>query len=121
MVAYDVAVALVNRALQVVPSPLRSPSIYALCVYNLAGDNLVNYAQDRPNQTYFADLRKSFNILGFVGGVVQSTGDEATNESMVVPDAFKLFTMANLQQLKTPWGRQYLSFAQSYGYLVGMS
>lgn len=121
-VAYNVATAIVNRAFQAIAgADPAQPSIYALMVYNLAGDNLVNYAPDQDGQTFFADLRKSLNIAGFVGGIIQSSGDEGTSEAMVVPEAFKLFTMANLQQLKTPWGRQYLSFAQSYGYLVGLS
>lgn len=93
-------------------------SIYTLAVYNLAGDNVINYAPDiaaPPNNTYFADLRKSFDTNGFVSGVIQSASDESTSESMVVQEAAKNFTLANLQNLKTPWGRTYLAFAQSYG------
>lgn len=120
-IAYNVAVALANPAFQCIPSDPATPSIYALMVYNLAGDNLVNYAQDQPGQSFFADLRKSLNLAGFVGGVIQSSADKSTSEAMVVPDAAKQFTMANLQQLKTPWGRQYMAFAQSYGYVVGLS
>lgn len=121
-IAYAVAVDLVNIALTCVPSSsTTTPSIYALAVYNLAADNLVNYAPDQNGQTFFTDLRKSLNLSGFVGGVIQSTNDNGTGQSMVVPDAMKAFTMANLQQLKTPWGRQYMAFAQSYGTLWGMS
>jgi hypothetical protein len=128
--AYDYAIVVVNASLAGVPSPATSPSIYAQAVYNLAGDALVNAALDVPGgptvpgssppAPYFQALRQSFNIHGFVGGVISSTGDEGTNESMVVPDAIKLFTMMNLQQLKTPWGRQYMAIAQSYGNLFGM-
>lgn len=111
--AFQVAQEIVNEQLNNM-----SATIYTLAVYNLAGDNLVNYAQDTAPSTYFADLRKSFGMNSFVGGVIQSTGDEGTSESMVVPEAAKEFTLANLQQLKTPWGRQYLAFAQSYGPIV---
>lgn len=120
-IAYNMAVALANPAFNCIPCDPSTPSIYALMVYNLAGDNLVNFAQDQTGQTFFADLRKSLNLNGFVGGVISSSADESTSEAMVVPDAVKGFTMANLQSLKTPWGRQYMSFAQSYGYVVGLS
>ena len=33
----------------------------------------------------------------------------------------KDFTLANLQNLKTPYGRQYLAWAQAYGPLWGLS
>lgn len=99
-----------------------SPILYTLAVYNLGADGIINYAQDQPDAPvykndlpFFAYMRSSMNINGFVGGVIQSSGDEGTNESMVVPEAMKNFTMANLQQLKTPWGRAYMSIAQSYG------
>lgn len=116
--AYAVALEIANVGVQ-----LASALIYQLMVYNLAGSNLINYAQDRsgaPNVTgsdlpFFANARKQWNLLGFVSGVIQSTNDESTGGSLVVQDAAKNFTLANLQQLKDPWGRQYLAFAQSYG------
>jgi hypothetical protein len=130
--AFNVALQIVNPALAQmglcaapgVQIDTTLPSIYALAVYNLAADNLVNYAQDTNSSTptnYWANLRASFDTLGFVSGVISSTSDEGTSESMVVMDAAALFTMANLQQLKTPWGRQYMAFAQDFGYLWGLS
>lgn len=123
--ALAVAMGIVNPALKAVCIPTtdcagvqliaQPESIYTLAVYNLAGDNLVNYAQDQPGDCFFSDLRKKMNIDGFVSGVISSSGDEGTSQSMVVQEAAKNFTLANLQQLKTPWGRQYLAFAQSYG------
>ena len=120
--ALAVALNIVNPQLQWLPTYCGPPisgvpavSMYTLAVYNLAADNLVNFAQDQPGCDYFNDLRNKFNTYGFVSGVIQSGGDEGTNESMVIMDAAKQFTMANLQQLKTPWGRQYMAFAQSYG------
>lgn len=103
-----------------------SPRMYLLAVYNLAGSNLLNYAQDPSNAPkyppnsdskvgFFAYTRKEYNMLGFVGGVIQAAADETTSESMVVPEAFKEFTLANLQQLKDPYGRAYLGIAQDYG------
>lgn len=103
-----------------------SPLYYQQAVYNLAGSNLLNFAQDpKPTVVYppndpwglgfFAFTRKTYNMLGFVSGVIQAAADESTSESMVVPDAFKDFTLMNLQQLKDPYGRFYLSVAQEYG------
>lgn len=90
-------------------------TIYDLAVYNLAGSNLLNYAQDQPGRNFFESLRAKLNIAGFVSGVVQGSGDEGTSVSLVVQEAAKSFTLENLQQLKDPWGRRYLELAQSYG------
>jgi|SRR5581483_3520709 len=128
------AMAIVNPALRAVCLPTQDAvgvsisdgrTIYTEAVYNLGTDNLVNYAPDLPGapnvdgseppQPMFAYLRTKWNILGFVSGVIQSAGDEGTNESMVVQEAAKNFTLSDLQNLKTPWGRTYLGLAQMYG------
>lgn len=120
-VAYCVSVEIVNAAFLTV-----SPLIYGLMVYNLAGSNLLNYAQDPtpivpypPNSDstvgFFAYTRAQLNMLGFVSGVIQASADESTSDSLLVPDAFKEFTLMNLQQLKDQYGRTYLQFAQDYG------
>ena len=129
--SFEVAMDIVNDALS-----MAGPSVYPLAVYNFAGDRLMNYALDwtgapafQPNPpaqnngglAFFAYMRMQFNISGFVGGVIQSSSDQGTGQSMVVPDAMRLFTMGDLQSLKTPWGRQYMAFAQDYGYLVGLT
>jgi hypothetical protein len=123
---YEVAKAWVNRSLIKWCAP-RSPyaSMYAIAVYNFAGDRLITYGQDPadapyvegtdPPQKFFAYSRSTWKIFGFVSGVVQSTSDDGTSVSMVVPEAFKNFTLADLQSLKTPWGREYMAIAQSYG------
>lgn len=115
-VAFEVALAIVFRALKI------EPLIYELAVYNLAGSNLISYAQDAPGapvykdgMKFFAALRKEWNTNGFVSGVISETHDESTGTSLVVQQAAQNFTLANLQQLKDPYGRAYLAFAQSYG------
>ncbi len=113
--AYCVASAVVSRQLCVVPL------IYQLAVYNLGGSNLVNWAQDVAPSTYWADLRTSLKLADFVAGVVQSSSDEGTSVGLTVPEQMQNFTVANLQQLKDPWGRTYLGFAQSVGSLWGIS
>jgi hypothetical protein len=122
-----VAKSLVNPALCIADScPDLSlgyigPGIYEFAVYNLAGDLLVNFAQDQPGQTYFFDLRKSLNINNFVPGLISESHDETTGESLLNQEFMKTLTMSDLQRMKTPWGRQYLMFAQSYGTLLGVS
>lgn len=123
--AFANALAIVNPALRAVCIPQKDAAgvslnsggwtIYAEAVYNLAADNLINYAPDLPGFAYYSKLRKKLNINGFVSGVVQDSADESTSVSMVVQEAAKNFTLMNLQQLKTPYGRTYLGLAQSYG------
>jgi len=133
--ALAVAMGIVNQQLCAVPIPSADAAgvslnsggitVYVLAVYNLAGSNLMSYAQDQPNAPpipgtnpplpFFAYSREKWQINAFVSGVVQSTADESTSMSLVVQEAAKNFTLANLTQLKDPWGRAYLSLAQSYG------
>ena len=124
--AYQVALAVVNLVLCQVPGP-----IYMLSVYNLGVSNLLNFAQDLPDSApiagsepplpFFAYSRQKYQINSFVSGVIQSAGDEGTNESMVVPKPAEDFTLADLQYLKDPYGRQYLQFAQRYGTQWGLT
>lgn len=108
--AFGVAIEIVNATLCQV-----SPLIYELAVYNLAGSNLLRWAPDVAGSAYFKDTRTLWNINSFAAGVVQAAADVSTSASLVVPDSLKALTLANLQQLKDPYGRQYLSFAQDYG------
>jgi hypothetical protein len=85
----------------------------------LATDNLINFAQDQAGQCYFVDLRASFKINSFVPGVITESHDESTGQSLLNPEFMKNMTMSNLQMLKTPYGRNYMGLAQSYGTLWG--
>ena len=134
-IAYSVAIEICSMQLCGVPAYGSGQySIYNLAVYNLGGSNVLNYAQDLPGAPvvqpsknglpalpFFADYRRAWNMNGFVSGVVQSSGDEGTNVSLVVQEAAKNFTLADLQYLKDPYGRQYLAFAQRLGTLWGIS
>lgn len=91
------------------------PSMYALCVYNLAGDRVINYAPDAAGQDYFAKLRAAFKINDFTAGVVSSTNDDGTGVTLETLEVFKNLTIAQLQYLSTPWGRAYLGYAQAAG------
>lgn len=126
---YDFAIDWVYDLLGCVPTVTTGGwSLYARAVYNLAADTLINWAQDasgapiyKDNLPYWAWLRDQYGVNNFVAGVIQSTSDEGTSAGYVVPEAFKEFTMQNLGNLKTPYGRQYLSIVQSWGQIWGIN
>ncbi|MGH8321588.1 MAG: hypothetical protein ACRESI_06510 [Gammaproteobacteria bacterium] len=109
-ISLSVAMDIVNITLA-----LASEDIYNFAVYNLASDMLINYAQDLPNQTYFTTLRAQLNLSTISVGVVSSSGDQSTSVGLLNPTAMQNLTLQNLQNLKTPYGRAYLGFAQMYG------
>lgn len=94
---------------------------YCFAVYLLGTSFLINWCPDQPGQTYFADLRKLWNLTGFVGGTVQSTADQGTSESLLAPDFLKGLTIGQLQMLKDPYGRQWLAMQSEFGPLWGLS
>ena len=111
--SFDFAIQTVNQALLV------QPPIFALAVYNLGADRIINFAQDQPQQSVFLDMRERLGINKFYAGVVASAADTGTSGALVVPIAFQNLTLADLQELKTPYGRNYLALAQQYGPNVG--
>lgn len=142
MFSYQLALLFVNKALLTVPGPsalfypnppLSELRLYAVAVYNLAGDRLINIGQDLPEAPtvagskdpalpFFANARRDFNINGFVSGAITSSSDNGTSASFDVPDWAKKLTVSQLSNLQTPWGRMYLGIAQSYGpTIVGLS
>jgi hypothetical protein len=116
IMSYNTSLTIVNLDLACIDT-----FIYQQAVYNLASDTLLNYAPDQIGQDYFATIRKTWGINGFVPGVITSSSDESTSESLLNPDFMRGLTLGNLQNIKTPYGRTYLSYAQDYGQLWGMS
>lgn len=126
--AFGFATGTVNRKLNQVPGPF-----YLLAVYNLGMDFLVNNAADQPapaglypennpdGKLYFAYLRDKMDLNGFKAGVIEASADETTSANFAVPDALKNLTVDQLQLTKTPWGRNYLGYAQKVGTLVGIT
>jgi hypothetical protein len=121
--AFTIAMNVVNQYLA-----CTSPPIYTLAVYNLAGSNVINYAQDQSGAPdyqnglpFFAYLRQKWNISGYISGTIQSSSDVSTSESMVVPEYTKDMNLYELQLIKDPFGRQYLALAQNWGPLWGMN
>lgn len=105
-----IALAEVNEFIKIA-----SPLMYTKAVYNLAADRLINFGVDVQGQTLLADARKKFDLLDLNVGVVNSASDQGTSGSYVIPEQMQTFTMNELQLMKTPFGRAYLSIAQSYG------
>lgn len=121
--SYETSVHLVNLKIRQADAFL-----YAQCVYNLAGDVLVNIAMDPPGAPiykdglpYWAWVRKQYGLNNFIAGTIASSSDEGTSQSVATIDQIKGLTLADLQNLKTPWGRWYLGIASSVGALFGMS
>jgi hypothetical protein len=108
--SYNLALEIVNLNMAGISS-----TVYTACVYNLAGDILINIAVDQTGQTFFADLRTRFGINSFTPGVVSESHDGTSGQSLLNPDFMGSLTLSNLQNLKTPYGRQYLAYAQSLG------
>ena len=129
-IAFQVALEIVNPALALVGAPYIYPQpggvpaqsmLYTFAVYNLAGSNLINYAQDTPPSTYFTDLRATLKIGNFVPGVISSSSDEGTSQSLLNPEVMKNLLFADLVYLKDPYGRQYLAIAARFGSLWGFT
>lgn len=125
--AFNVAIALVNPQVQQAPG---MAVMYSVMVYNLAADLLINWAQDVPDVYvpgtdppigYFANLRKEFGCFNFTAGVVSASNDEGSGVSLEVVEGLKNLTVTQLQNLKTPYGRTYLGYAQSTGSLWGLT
>jgi hypothetical protein len=98
-----------------------SPILYYQAIYNLGGDILVNITQDVPPSTYWANLRSSLGTNSFIPGMINATNDEDTSAAILTPLGLQNITLGDLQNMKTPWGRMYLSIAQSVGSMWGLS
>ena len=94
---------------------------YCFAVYCLATSFLINWCPDQPGQTYFSDLRKTWDLTGFIGGTVQSSADQSTSESLLAPDFLKGLTLGQLQALRDPYGRQWLAMQADNGPIWGIS
>jgi hypothetical protein len=119
--SYEYATEMVNYLLDIA-----SPILYVQAIYNLAGDFLCNMAQDistlpPPDNTYWTNLRTTLGTNSFVPGIINAANDQDTSAALMTPLNLQNLTLGDLQNLKTPWGRMYLSIAQSVGTLWGLS
>lgn len=96
------------------PSDL-APIIYVIAVYDLGMHRLIKITQDVSGSTYFKVLRINFRIGSFLAGVLASSSDEGTSGNLDVASPLKNLMLSDLDLLKTPYGRDYLAYAQTYG------
>src|ERR1035437_5092592 len=116
--AFALASSIANPDLRHVSSRvpgLPQTNMYNEAVYSLAADIVMNFAQDQAGRSYLREKRAELDINKFQAGVVASTADSSTSTSLLNPEFMKTLTLANLQNMKTPWGRMYLAIAQSAG------
>ncbi len=115
----SIALDFVNTAIALIADG--SGDLYALALNNLAADFLVQWAQDQPGQTFFQNARSSWGVNSFSAGVIRSAHDESTGSDYAMPKFYQNLSLMDLQNLKTPYGRQYLAIAQQFGSLWGLS
>jgi hypothetical protein len=109
-----------TQAIALVLQPPYVPGItYTLAVYNCATHLLFTIAPDQPGQNYFTSKRGpgagGFNLIAPSTGVVVASSDESTSTTLAQPKWAAGLTVGQLGFYKTPWGRDYLSYIQSYG------
>lgn len=108
-------------ALNVTPQMPGVPDIQTLTTYNIGGSQLLMYAQDQSGQTFFSTARTKYGMNSFVAGVINSSGDESTHQSMTVGKQMSNMDLLSLQLATNPYGRQALAFMGSIGSLWGLT
>ncbi len=90
---------------------------YTLAVYNAATHLLYGIAPDQPGSNFFtvARSKKGYSLVNPSTGIIAATSDESTSSTLASPEWAKGLTVGQLDFFRTPWGRAYLSYQQSYG------
>lgn len=117
--ALDQAIALVLDP----PSGI-APVMYTLACYNGAAHILLAITPDQVGQIFFENARSKagYSLALPSTGLVQATSDQGTSASLSAPKWASHMTVGQLQFFKTPWGREYLSWQQSFGpNIVGLT
>jgi len=110
-------------ALEWIPLQLQcvSPTLYTYCVYDWGVSVLLQFQQDQDGQTYFTDKRKAFGVYNLVAGAISSDADEATSVTMTLGKSMSDLSLADLQRIKDPYGRNAIATLMSLGSLWGLS
>ena len=109
-----------NQALlTVIRTPIAAGILYPLAVYNLATHILFAITPDVAGQNYFSLKRGTeaggFGLVQPSTGVVVASSDQGTSSTLAQPKWASNITVGQLALMKTPWGREYLTYAQSAG------
>ena len=110
-------------ALQWIPQTLNCVSgiMYTAAIYNWGVSLLVEFQQDQSGQTFFDNLRTKFGVSNFLAGVIQSTSDESTSDTLEIGTALSNMNLEDLQRVKDPFGRRALSILSALGPYWGLS
>ena len=118
--AFNQAMAIANVPPSTIPG-----IVYTLAVYNGATHILFLITPDQVGQTYFSDARSNLASENFPQGgfslnlpqvgTVTSTFDQGTGTTLTTPEWAKGLTIGQLGFMQTVWGRDFLSYLQSYG------
>ena len=88
---------------------------YVLAVYNCAGHILLKITPDQTGSSYFKTARSDMKMLEPEIGIIQSSGDESTSNSFAIGEGMRNMTLGDLNFYRTPYGREYLAYAQDAG------
>lgn len=108
-------------AKRIVDIDLCIAGVYTEAVYNFAGDQLLNYADDQDGRTFFDEARAKYSLDVFVPGVLSSSSNSPTSQATLNPEFMKTLVMGDLQTLKTPYGKVYMNLALQNGTIWGLS
>lgn len=99
--------------------PVVAPIETVLATYNCGAHILIKIAPDQAGQTYFVTLRGpgpgGFSLASPQLGMISASSDESTSNTYATPESFTRMTLGDLDFMRTPWGRDYLAYVQSYG------
>lgn len=85
--------------------------------YSYVNNPGVNILPGNVGFNLFSMLRSNYHINNFVAGVIKSSADESTSESLETPNWAANLSLNDLDLLKTPFGRFYAMYAQKFGSL----
>ena len=107
----------------VLDPPCGAGILYTLACYNCATHLLLMITPDQPQQEWFANIRGNnsatlppgLSLNAPTTGLIVATSDESTSATLTAPTWAAGLTVGQLGFFKTPWGREYLGYIQSYG------
>jgi len=105
------------------PGAIYPGVMYSLACYNCATHLVFLITPDQNGQSFFLNARGNnssatppgFGLNAPSTGLVVSSSDNGTSAGLAQPEWAKGLTVSDLGFFKTPWGRAYLSWNQSYG------
>lgn len=100
---------------------LLDSTIFTDCTYCWGVSVLVQFQQDQPGETFFADMRSAYGVNNLVPGVISSTADEATSTSLTVGRSLSNLSLTDLQRIKDPFGRQAIAYLMDLGTSWGLT